>query len=545
MNQVELCEILKDKYQSNKENTRIFLNGEWGIGKSHTWKLFTDYQESLGDNKLKLIYISLFGIDTIDHLNRKLKISYLSALDSKASNFTWLENTKSGKILSQFSSNLLKKYTGGTVDIISVLEPEWNNTFVVCFDDLERKSDKIKLNDLMGTIEQIGIHANILLIGCEEKLGIDERSKFKNEKEKIIDYEYHLNKISEQTKKDQVSVLDKLSIEEQQVLIDFFDKHGGNNLRTLKKIIRLIGELLHKTKLNKDLIELCAAVVVSNYKSSHEEKETKKTSDDPSYVHLLKSNLYNLPFGVSSLWIQIEQYLKYNNININLIESYMNPIYEPSKLLMDGIIHYDFYDVPTLEANIEKLMNKLIRNEVNYFLSVEQVIGFVAWVKFLSLEFNLSINIDGIDGYAHEIISQLIHKEDKMLMFRLKHDGFYVRSEFKLLISDLINKTNILINKNNADLENLKFKDSFVSGSYDSCLKILSIYPHFAIDNAYIFDDLIDNCNIYYYSFLDELIRNISNLRLKRRVKVILLKMHKNEMDSIKKRRIKNLINLT
>ncbi len=69
------CRLRKPKKQliellENADNKVIALSGRWGTGKTHLWN---EVKTEFKDVKVqKALYVSLFGLSSIDQIKRKL-----------------------------------------------------------------------------------------------------------------------------------------------------------------------------------------------------------------------------------------------------------------------------------------------------------------------------------------------------------------------------------------------------------------------------------------------------------------------------------------
>ena len=193
----------------------IMLSGAWGAGKTHFWKeeiereqskIFIDgnekvkyedkeYKEGLSyllkDKKKACVYVSLYGKDSLDDIKQEifLKAStendYLSE-DIEAFGYRALSSISDtdGIIGTLFKTaidlNEYRKHGKG--------ENKLKQGGIICFDDFERKSKKIDLNDLFGFISQLAIvlKCKVVIILNSDVFEGEEKNVFKNLKEKTV-----------------------------------------------------------------------------------------------------------------------------------------------------------------------------------------------------------------------------------------------------------------------------------------------------------------------------------------------------------------------
>jgi hypothetical protein len=202
----------------------IMLSGAWGSGKTYFWQetiakeqtkivvnkksrtkyIDKEYQEGI-EYKLQqkgksYVYISLYGKDSIDALKSEiLQKAYVAGVEN--------ENTPITKTISAFGigTKILSSISifGVKVDA-QALNDEVQNHFdiekirkatdflsdggLICFDDFERKSTKIDLNDLFGFISQLAIDmkCKIVLILNSDVFEGEDKTIFSQVKEKTV-----------------------------------------------------------------------------------------------------------------------------------------------------------------------------------------------------------------------------------------------------------------------------------------------------------------------------------------------------------------------
>lgn len=162
----------------------IMLSGEWGSGKTHFWK--NEIEPKLGQS----IYISLYGKKSISDIeNEILSKSFFSEFSDKevknistfgniAKNIVNIMAPKIGEKLEDVKTNIVNNFGKNFLQQGSLL----------CFDDFERKSKDVDLNDLFGFITQLALNFNckIVLILNSDIFEGKEKAIFTNVKEKTI-----------------------------------------------------------------------------------------------------------------------------------------------------------------------------------------------------------------------------------------------------------------------------------------------------------------------------------------------------------------------
>jgi hypothetical protein len=176
----------------------IMLSGKWGSGKTHFWQniIAKDLTENQTKKQKAYVYSSLYGNRTIDKIEDNIYAqAYLCSVGGKNAVLSGYETVKDfGKRFGSFCSLLdVSKLIDGIDDIqqknikksaLSYLE----NGGIVCFDDFERKSKDIDLNDLFGFISHLAIDLNckVVIILNDDVFEGEEKKIFSNVKEKSV-----------------------------------------------------------------------------------------------------------------------------------------------------------------------------------------------------------------------------------------------------------------------------------------------------------------------------------------------------------------------
>ena len=185
-----LVSVIK-QYLQIETNYAVIINGNYGIGKTHF------YKNSLSPEIIKLptpkneqkkyipIHISLFGITTLEEIQTQIFCSIYPILKKKGLKLAaGLGKSIIRGIVTISNLGDLDKYIAD----IDLTSKDWINydEIVICFDDIDRKSDSLSIKDLLGFINTLVENhgAKIILIANEDTLQKDEN--YIKLKEKII-----------------------------------------------------------------------------------------------------------------------------------------------------------------------------------------------------------------------------------------------------------------------------------------------------------------------------------------------------------------------
>lgn len=214
------------------------ISGEWGVGKTYFWKNFIKKEKEYTKDH---IYISLFGLESIEQIKEAILYEFTTAYDRKQVQ-KFAKSVGKIKLLDIISVNV-----GGLLTYL--LNDKISKILLICFDDIERISYKLPMKEFMGFISELKEehHCRIILIFNENEL--DKLSKIENKKhseilslykEKIVDYEFSFlpafDEIFDVVKQD-IKVFDK------QFIRDYFKTKDIKNIRVMKQCIRYLNEL--------------------------------------------------------------------------------------------------------------------------------------------------------------------------------------------------------------------------------------------------------------------------------------------------------------
>ena len=178
----------------------MMLSGEWGSGKTHFWHLSDDSIKSkLDQNEKPNIYISLYGKSSLHEIenevftkayykskgrddNKKDVIEKLSSTFSKLSSY--VDDVSPIKVTPVI--DFLESLKKGSQE--SSAEELMNEGLIIAFDDFERKSTLVTLNDLFGFITNLALQykATIVIILNADVFEGKEKAIFTNVKEKTV-----------------------------------------------------------------------------------------------------------------------------------------------------------------------------------------------------------------------------------------------------------------------------------------------------------------------------------------------------------------------
>lgn len=183
-----------------KTNGVLLVTGSWGSGKTYYFKNFL-FPKIEAETKTQSIIVSLYGATDKNSIANKVLFAYL---DSKAGNSKLISSATIAKSVQNFTdavpflnqyADLGKLFRATGEDLFRFLP---SKDLLICFDDLERMSEKISADDFMGLINELVENRgyNVVVIANEKEIknGIKYKEKtvektiqFKNDLSTIFD----------------------------------------------------------------------------------------------------------------------------------------------------------------------------------------------------------------------------------------------------------------------------------------------------------------------------------------------------------------------
>lgn len=462
MKSQEVLEKLK-KFRNvslnNEEKNIILINGDWGIGKTFTYKKY------LEENSLKEIYISLFNLDKLEDIDKKLISSYMINCINRNNIATKTVSKISNYFNIEAFDKLLENKVGFSIsDVTNLLQIEnleFGNNIVLCFDDLERVGDKVEFKSLLGKIEQLHTKIDIIVLCNTKKLSKENQSIFDEYKEKVIDYTLTLDSFDSDFLEKFINKVN-LNIESKKILLDIFKEYGKNNLRYLIKVMKRYQEIenlcsgeewfiKNQSLIVKGIANLELELSLGVY--SKKELETLKGYEE----YFSKNNKDRKKKDESEL-----------KKEVNFLNGISTEIVKIVELL------YKYY-----------LGNSDLKRELNiYFNFVSEYEEFYKLVDlyFLNTEVNLDRYINKLEELYLKLFDNLSLK-DKMY-------GYFIYIKYKKMSNSEITKKNKM-KKKLKDFYKIKLQEKNIYG-IDFDLGVLKEYIF--KENEKIFEELKLEC---------------------------------------------------
>lgn len=187
----QLIELL-----GNADNKVIALSGRWGTGKTHLWDEVKIASDDL--RVIKALYVSLFGLSSLDQVKRKLMEGALPDAAVGGGKFEILKNLfKSGV----HAASAHYKALAALNDLnLLLMAPLALRERVIVIDDIERKHASLGIDEVLGFIDEYSkeFEARFILILNDDQLSTEGEQKalWSKFREKLIDQEIKLSTTS-------------------------------------------------------------------------------------------------------------------------------------------------------------------------------------------------------------------------------------------------------------------------------------------------------------------------------------------------------------
>ncbi len=179
MTSKEIIDAVTNYVRDENAKYAILIDGAWGSGKTYLYENYlVDAINSIeaGRNERKHnVYISLYGISTIDLLAKQLITNYLIYVKGKGNNLIKKGLKPLTGIIGVASSAFSFSIGPVSADLSKIIKKIGNSIdakdMVICFDDLERCT--IPINEFFGFVNNLIEHCNckVLILADEKNIG--------------------------------------------------------------------------------------------------------------------------------------------------------------------------------------------------------------------------------------------------------------------------------------------------------------------------------------------------------------------------------------
>ena len=230
------------------ENSVIALSGKWGTGKTHLWNEVKDVSD---DEKVKkALYVSLFGLSSVDQVKRKLIESAIPGVESHGGVFDGIKSLFNAGVT---AASQHYKAMAALKDLnVLLMAPVVLREKLIVIDDIERKHAKLGIDEVLGFIEDYSkqFRVKFVLVLNDDQLSTngDQSKLWATFREKVIDEEVRLSTSPEEA----FSIAIKLTPSKyEQALGRATAVCGLTNIRIVGKVVKTANQILASRDLDQ------------------------------------------------------------------------------------------------------------------------------------------------------------------------------------------------------------------------------------------------------------------------------------------------------
>ena len=429
----------------------VMISGTWGCGKTYFIK---DYIEN--NQGKKICYISLYGVNDIDEIDRRIFLALHPKLDGDYTDL--VTHTFNGALTLIKGDKVISKLK--FKDFIHAARDR-----ALVFDDLERCS--LAKKDVMGYINAFVEHKNnhVLVIANEDEISKQElmdgadakdRSAYKRIREKLIGKTFAIDSNIRTVLPAIIKVVDQRACSEilmnnQPLLIEIFsvaqDAHREHNYRAFTNTLRDFEWF------------------VSNLDSQYVKHENLMRD----LLHFFVAVGYEIQLGA----LTAKDILEYHNelelvvANIKTPEEIpIHALLERHSISADRVILDKKLWVRTFEnkAMLKKDLNEALANSV-YFYQAKEPADYIKLWHWRDQEDDEAAKIiqtvhEGIASYKYTVPGQILHIFGSFLKLSelkvISESKAKVQADARAYIEHLASKNLFSINEGDRDIDDLR-----------------------------------------------------------------------------------------
>jgi hypothetical protein len=267
--------ILSSKKLAKKGAT--LLSGPWGVGKTYLYENYIkgELVKSADREGVPVIYVSLFGLESVRDIKNFIVAEALTSPHVTMKKETYMNPILWGEVLKGVVNKTQDKIGASVVDFrvdpLKLLPEE----IIICFDDLERKSDNLSIKDFFGLISILKEKKNskILIISNEEQYSVEEnegdekevlvplneRKQYHQYLEKVVSFKFYVKPDLNSFINQLVSRSDEKDFFEEklELILDIINYAKIVNLRTIDKFFLNVEQVLRcKIRVSDSILRL-------------------------------------------------------------------------------------------------------------------------------------------------------------------------------------------------------------------------------------------------------------------------------------------------
>lgn len=229
-------------------NSVIALSGKWGTGKTHLWN---EVKDASDDEKVKKsLYVSLFGLSSVDQVKRKLIESAIPGVESHGGVFDGIKSLFNAGVTA--ASNHYKAMAALKDLNVLLMAPVVLGGKLIVIDDIERKHATLGIDEVLGFIDDYSkqFRVKFVLVLNDDQLTTDgdQAKLWATFREKVIDEEIRLSTSPQEA----FSIAIKLTPSKYAPALERATAACGlTNIRIVSKVVKTANQILAGRELDE------------------------------------------------------------------------------------------------------------------------------------------------------------------------------------------------------------------------------------------------------------------------------------------------------
>lgn len=232
---------------ADQDNKVIALSGKWGTGKSYLWR---EVKSASNDEAVKgALYVSLFGLSDMNQI--KLKVVQSALPNAEKHSAAW-DKVRVGMEGAKKVLTSLHKGFSALDELALLAVPTLLKDKVIVLDDIERKHDKLSIDEVLGFIDEFTQQHGARFVMILNSDQLENRKVWDTLREKVVDQEIRLNTSKGEAFDIAIGLTPSLYADQVRLAADVC---GLTNIRIIRKIIKAVNRILgNRTNLSEALL---------------------------------------------------------------------------------------------------------------------------------------------------------------------------------------------------------------------------------------------------------------------------------------------------
>ena len=403
----------------------ILFDGVWGIGKTYA------IDEALKEQE-NVCRISMFGLKNSQQIYHE--VLFQSILKSGKAG-------KVGEFVSDFLTGIASVWESAAQardmlesvvkekELFLLASKTFDSLHIIIIDDLERISDTINLEVVLGIVEELKScnYVKVILVANTKELNERNQTVFEKYAEKVIDRIYNITERPEKINWGAINI-------HAGFMQEFLSIHKVKNLRTLQKAQKFYDDVkLYCSDIkNKQFLDeirlICFAIVVEStdnlYYKEPDENETDNMKKMLAKMHNeLESRVSHYLYGIKCGKNVVQTLIDYYNNGIIITSDNIKTEYE---IFLQAGNKPNYYKDDEEIRRMLPLLREAVSNSEKLSELNRCVDEYMVWSDIIGED-----NIDILEAYKSKVYDMLLNdaKNGNDGILGLSYDLWYTSSE--------------------------------------------------------------------------------------------------------------------